>query len=366
MIKITIVAGTRPNFIKVASLINAVKKHQKEGAKIQYRLVHTGQHYDKIMSDSFFQQLNIPEPDVNLDSGGGSHAEQTAKIMINFEKDLKQNPCDVVFVVGDVNSTMACAIVAKKLNTKVAHVEAGIRSFDIEMPEEINRLVTDSITDYFFTTSKYANQNLKKEGVSKDKIFFVGNTMIDTLKSNIKKFRKPDFFDVHKLKPKNYYVLTLHRPSNVDDKEQLKSLLTFLDNITDVPVVFPIHPRTLNNINEFGIELDNIVKTTPQPYLEFNYLVKNSRGVITDSGGITEECTVMKVPCITLRDSTERWETVHEGTNELIGNDLELLEKAVKRIDSNTWKKGKTPRLWDGKAGERIITALLSICSQGK
>ena len=359
--KITIIAGARPNFVKIASLISAIQEEQRTNFALTYRLVHTGQHYDKAMSESFFEELGISEPDANLACGGGTHSEQTAKILVAFELELLANPADLLIVVGDVNSTMACAIVAKKLNIKVAHVEAGIRSLDRSMPEEINRLVTDSITDYFFTTSKYANENLEREGISKERIFYVGNTMIDTLLKNEAKFRKPDFFDKYNLVHKEYFVLTLHRPSNVDHKEYLVNLLTTLDNTCTVPIIFPVHPRTAQKIKEYNIVLNSIIQVSPMSYLEFNYLVKNSKAVITDSGGITEETTVMQIPCITLRDSTERWETVYEGTNVLVGDNLNLLEDKIKIINEGQWRKGTIPDLWDGNAGQRIVQTLVKL-----
>lgn len=359
--KLTIIAGARPNFVKIASLIDAIREEQAKSPSLEYRLVHTGQHYDKSMSESFFEQLGITEPNVNLGCGGGTHSEQTAKIMIAFEKELITNPCNLVIVVGDVNSTMACAIVAKKLNIKVAHIEAGIRSLDKSMPEEINRLVTDSITDYFFTTSKYANNNLEKSGISEKDIFFVGNTMIDTLLKNELRFVKPIFFEDYNLINKEYFVLTLHRPSNVDNKEYLTKLLKVLDESCSVPIIFPVHPRTENKIREYGITLNSLVLVKPLPYLEFNYLVKNSKGVITDSGGITEETTVMHIPCITLRDSTERWETVYEGTNDLVGNNLELLEEKIRIVNEGKWRKGSIPELWEGNAGKRIVQTLVKL-----
>ena len=250
---ITIVAGARPNFMKIAPIIDAIKLKQAEGFDMNFRLVHTGQHYDKNLSDTFFNELHIPYPDINLDVKSGSQAEQTAAIMIGFEKELQKNPCDLVMVVGDVNSTMACAIVAKKANIKVAHVEAGIRSGDMRMPEEINRIVTDSLTDYFFTTSKYANKNLAKMGIPKDHIFFVGNVMIDTLKKNEPRFKKPAFWNDLNLKEKKYLVLTLHRPSNVDEEQLLIRLISQIVTLgKDYPIIFPVHPRTktiLENLN---------------------------------------------------------------------------------------------------------------------
>ncbi len=357
MIKITIIAGARPNFMKISPLIRAIKKGAK--GKIEYRLVHTGQHYDKNMSQTFFDELGIPQPHANLGVGGGSQAEQTAGIMISFEKEVIAHRPDLVVVVGDVTSTLACSITAKKMHIPVAHIEGGIRSGDITMPEEINRLVTDSITDYFFTTSEVANRNLKKEGVQEDKIYFVGNTMIDTLLTNIDRLKKPDFYDLKGLTIQNYLVLTLHRPNNVDEKDQLENILNEISNISNIPVIFPVHPRTRQQLN---FELPaNIYLVDPLGYLEFNFLVKNAKGVITDSGGITEETTVLGVPCITLRDSTERPETITMGTNELIGTKIENITPWLQKMLAGDWKKGNIPELWDGKSAERIVDALLRI-----
>ncbi len=359
--KITLIAGARPNFMKIAPIIHAIKKTQSING-ITYRLIHTGQHFDEKMSETFFRQLNIPQPDVNLNCGGGSQAEQTASIMVAFEKELLEHPADLVLVVGDVTSTMACSIVAKKLQTKVAHVEAGIRSFDLSMPEEINRMVTDSITDYFFTTTILAGENLLKAGVSKDKIFFVGNVMIDTLLENRSKFVKPDFWDSLSLKKKNYFVLTLHRPANVDADEKLKELMDeIINNVGNFPILFPMHPRTAKVFQAIGIKADNLHIVAPLGYLEFNYLVENAMGVITDSGGITEETTVMGVPCITLRDTTERPETITMGTNELVGTNPKALKPFLDKLLSGNWKKGGIPEKWDGKAAERIIQILQEI-----
>lgn len=359
---ISIIAGARPNFMKVAPIIEEIKKASARGEFISYRLIHTGQHYDKKMSGDFFEQLGIPEPDANLEAGGGTQAEQTAAIMVRFEKELMEHRPDLVLVVGDVTSTMACAITAQKLGIPVAHVEAGIRSGDWTMPEEINRLVTDSITNYFFTTSEVANRNLRHSGVSDDRIYFVGNTMIDTLLRQMPKFRKPDFWDDLGLKEKEYLVMTLHRPANVDDPEQLKKLINILENETgSFPVVFPVHPRTRNNMEKFGIKLNKVKMVEPMGYLEFNYLVKNAKGVITDSGGITEETTVMKVPCMTLRNSTERPETCTIGTNELVGTDPDAIRPYLKKLLDGSWKKGDIPEKWDGKTAERIVSSIIEI-----
>jgi UDP-N-acetylglucosamine 2-epimerase (non-hydrolysing) len=360
---IDIIAGARPNFIKIAPIIEAIKNEQATGTNIQYRLVHTGQHYDKKMSGDFFEQLGIPDPDHNLEAGGGTQAEQTAKIMVGYEKLLFEKPCDLVIVVGDVTSTMACSIAAKKVNNiKVAHVEGGIRSGDWAMPEEINRLVTDAITDYFFTTSEVANNNLRKSGVSDDKIFFVGNTMIDTLMKQMPRFIKPALWDRHGLKNHEYIMMTLHRPANVDSPEKLKELITEIINSSrGLPIIFPVHPRTAKMLEVIGINAPNLHTADPMGYLEFNYLVQHAKAVVTDSGGITEETTVMRVPCMTLRDSTERPETCTEGTNELLGTDPKAIAPAFERLFAGNWKVGGIPQLWDGKTAERIVKHITSI-----
>jgi UDP-N-acetylglucosamine 2-epimerase (non-hydrolysing) len=358
LMNITIVAGARPNFMKIAPIIKEIKKY----SSVQYRLVHTGQHYDKAMSDTFFDELNIPLPDANLGCGGGTQAEQTASIMIAFEKELLSNPTDLVLVVGDVTSTMACTIVAKKLNIKVAHVEAGIRSFDMTMPEEINRMVTDSLADYFFTTSATANKNLLNTGASPDKIFFVGNVMIDTLLDNMSRLTKPAIFDKLHLQASNYIVLTLHRPANVDEISKFKDLMNeIISNSTNLPIIFPVHPRTAKIFTEMNFSAQNLHIVPPMGYLDFNFLVKHAKAVITDSGGITEETTVMGVPCMTLRDNTERPETCEVGTNELIGTNPKSIKPALMKLFSNNWKKGNIPELWDGHAAERIVLQLMKL-----
>ena len=359
---VTIIAGARPNFMKIAPIIHAIQMAQKESKDINYRLIHTGQHYDKKMSDDIFEQLEIPEPHVNLESGGGTQAEQTAKIMVRFESELLENPTDLVLVVGDVTSTMACAITAQKMHTKVAHVEAGIRSKDWSMPEEINRLVTDAVTNYFFTTSEIANDNLRKNGVKEDQIHYVGNTMIDTLLKNQPRFRKPEIWDDIGLIEKGYIVMTLHRPANVDEEHKLKELLNeIIRHSNDLPLVFPVHPRTEKILKNIGVINPRLHLIEPQGYLEFNYLVERAKAVITDSGGITEETTVMGVPCMTLRDNTERPETITEGTNELIGTNLKGIKPAMDKLFSGNWKQGKIPSLWDGKTAERIVGIILSL-----
>jgi len=356
---IDIIAGARPNFMKIAPIIRAMEARMRTGVEFGYRLVHTGQHYDAKMSGDFFTQLGIPEPHRNLEVGSGTQAEQTSAIMTRYEALLQESRSVLCLVVGDVTSTMACAIAAQKLCVPVAHVEAGIRSGDWTMPEEINRMVTDSITNLFFTTSEGANQNLRRSGVAEDRIHFVGNTMIDTLLANEHRLAKPAFWSDLGLAAGEYFVTTLHRPANVDRGSTFALLLRAIaDAVRGMKVVFPVHPRTAKTMRDLGGVPSNILLVDPQPYLEFNYLVKHAKGVITDSGGITEETTVMGVPCMTLRTSTERPETVTLGTNELLGVDPAALKPALDRLFAGKWKRGSIPPLWDGKTGERIVAVL--------
>jgi UDP-N-acetylglucosamine 2-epimerase (non-hydrolysing) len=361
--KITLIAGARPNFMKIAPIIKAIHKRQQSGATITYRLVHTGQHYDKALSETFFKELSIPEPHANLEVGSGTQAVQTANIMVRFEEELLKHPADVVLVVGDINSTMACSIVAKKLNTQLVHVEAGIRSFDLSMPEEINRMVTDSIADHFFTTSEVANKNLMRSGVEPARIHFVGNTMIDTLLSQRQNFVKPAIWDQHALTDGNYIVLTLHRPSNVDDVDVLSKVISNISSASNnVPVIFPAHPRTVSNLRKLKLATHNIITIEPLGYLSFMYLVQHSKAVVTDSGGLQEETTVLGIPCITLRKNSERPETIHVGTNELVP-DVDELHVWTKKLFDNQWKKGTIPEFWDGKTSDRIVDILCSLYS---
>ncbi len=362
---IDIIAGARPNFMKIAPIIKALRARQEVGGLLRYRLVHTGQHYDARMSGDFFAQLGIPEPDVNLEVGSGTQAEQTSAIMVGYEKLLLEQRSDLCLVVGDVTSTMACSIAAQKLCVPVAHVEGGIRSGDWSMPEEINRRVTDAITNYFFTTSEVANQNLRRTGVPDERIFFVGNTMIDTLLANMDRLRPPAFWGELGLEAGQYFVVTLHRPANVDGIGQLQAMLSAIgEGCRGLPVVFPVHPRTAKNLRELPDLPDNLRLVEPQPYLEFNFLVKHAKAVITDSGGITEETTVMGVPCLTLRDTTERPETVTIGSNELIGTDPAKLRPALDRLFAGQWKVGGIPEKWDGKTSERIVVVLQQLFGQ--
>jgi UDP-N-acetylglucosamine 2-epimerase (non-hydrolysing) len=357
-----LIAGARPNFMKIAPIIDAILEEQAKGTDIHFRLIHTGQHYDKNMSDSFFVQLGIPQPDVNLGAGGGTQAEQTASIMIGYEKLLLAKKSDLCLVVGDVTSTMACAIVAQKLHIPVAHVEAGIRSGDWSMPEEINRLVTDSITNYFFTTTPEATQIILNSGVSENRVFWVGNTMIDTLLKQRSRFTKPRIWDYLELVKDQYIVMTLHRPANVDVEDNLKKILEeIIYNSRGLPLIFPVHPRTAKILDSIKIGHPKLHVIEPQGYLEFNYLVENALAVITDSGGITEETTVMGVPCMTLRNNTERPETVTVGTNELIGTNPNAIKPALEKLFAGDWKKGAIPDLWDGYTAKRIVSILKNL-----
>lgn len=356
---IDIIAGARPNFMKIAPILRALDAREGQGGRLRYRLVHTGQHYDARMSGDFFEQLGIPAPQVNLGIGSGTPAEQTASIMTCYEALLLRELSALCLVVGDVTSTMACAITAQKLHIPVAHVEGGLRSGDWSMPEEINRLVTDAISNWFFTTSELANQNLRLSGVSDERIFFVGNTMIDTLLANVDRLRAPRFWREMGLREGAYIVLTLHRPANVDASGAFARMLDAVaEGSRGLPVVFPVHPRTKKTCAELPSLPKNLILVDPQPYLEFNWLVKHAKAVITDSGGITEETTVMGVPCLTLRDSTERPETVTTGTNELIGTDPAKLKPALDRLFAGQWKQGAIPEKWDGHTGERIVAEL--------
>jgi UDP-N-acetylglucosamine 2-epimerase (non-hydrolysing) len=379
MMKIILVAGARPNFMKIAPVVRAIKNHNKSSVRkrINYQLVHTGQHYDNEMSDAFFKDLDLPSPDIHLGVGSGTHAEQTGKIMIEFEKVCLREKPDFVVVVGDVNSTVGCALTAAKLSIPVAHVEAGLRSFDRTMPEEINRVLTDQISDYLFTTCDDANENLMHEGIPKNKIFFVGNVMIDTLKAHVELAQKSRILKKLRLREngqlKKYAVLTLHRPSNVDDQPVLEGILRALNRISErIPVIFPAHPRTISRIKNFKLDdmiffknnslLSDLPKKTilmpPLGYLDFLCLMSNATLVLTDSGGIQEETTILGVPCLTLRDNTERPITVREGTNIVVGNTPNKIVKAALYVLRNGIPRKKIPKYWDGKAAERIIKTL--------
>lgn len=362
--KIIIVAGARPNFMKIAPLMQEFKKYRRH---FNVHLVHTGQHYDFLMSEVFFQNLGIPIPKTYLDVGSSSHALQTANIMVAFEKLVKKLKPDLVMVVGDVNSTMACSLVASKMNIRIAHVEAGLRSFDREMPEEINRIVTDSLSDYLFATEDCAVQNLKREGINAKKVFFVGNVMIDTLYAHMNDIDKSMIIKNFDITPKSYGILTLHRPNNVDSPKAVSEIFVILTKLCrDTKIIFPMHPRTRKMFENNGFwkrfrDLENLKIIEPLGYIDFIKLVKESLFVLTDSGGIQEETTVLKIPCLTMRDNTERPVTILEGTNYLVGRDKNKIFKHIKLILNGRIKYGKIPRLWDGKAAKRIMRVLLRI-----
>ena len=355
---IDIIAGTRPNLVKISPIIKAIRESNRRH-ELKYRLIHTGQHYDDAMSQCFFRDLEIPEPDIALKVGSGTQATQTAKIMVRYEEVLLKKKPDICLVVGDVNSTLACALTAKKCNVPVAHVEAGIRSGDWEMPEETNRIVTDALSDWFYTTGATADKNLLDSGVEQSKIVTVGNTMIDSLKNYADAFKEPPFWQKFSLEHKNYIVLTLHRPDNVDDPAQLQSLLSTIDETAaGNKIVFPVHPRTRKILDQLDLKTISILPVDPMSYLEFMYLVKHSTGVITDSGGLSEETTFLRVPCITIRTTTERPETVSIGTNVLVGKNYKALTDFQKKMITSKWKSSGLPDLWDGLASQRIVSHL--------
>jgi UDP-N-acetylglucosamine 2-epimerase (non-hydrolysing) len=347
--------------MKIAPVTHEMRRR---AARIEPMLVHTGQHYDEAMSDSFFEELEIPRPDINLEVGSASHAEQTARIMMAFEKVLIDHHPDWVVVVGDVNSTMAATLVAAKMSIRVAHVEAGLRSRDRSMPEEINRVVTDALADLLLTPSRDADENLLREGVAPEKIRFVGNVMIDTLYRNLESARRSNALERYRVKPREFSVITMHRPSNVDDKATLEGILDALDVIQQrLPMIFPVHPRTRLRIEEFGLtgriaSMRNLILTEPLGYLDFLQLYSNSRLVLTDSGGIQEETTALGIPCLTLRQNTERPITVTEGTNRVVGNDPEVIKReAMAALDFEVGSH-RVPELWDGRTARRIVDAI--------
>jgi len=362
MKKIMSVVGARPNFMKIAPIHLEFLNYKD---LVHHLICHTGQHYDEKMSKIFFEELNISEPDFNLNVGSGSQAVQTANIMIEFEKILIAEKPSLVIVVGDVNSTIACSLVAKKMNIPVAHIEAGLRSFDRTMPEEINRIVTDSISDYLFVTEQSGIDNLKNEGIDENKIFLTGNVMIDSLVQNLDKIDASPILTSLDLKKNNYVLCTLHRPSNVDNRTSLEEILTTLNSFAERnKIVFPVHPRTRTNMEEFGIGLNlsaNFIFTDPIGYVDFVALIKNASLVITDSGGIQEETTWLGVPCVTLRDNTERPVTVSIGSNHLAGTNVSKMAALATDILNGNVKKSTIPPLWDGKAAERICSVLVKV-----
>ena len=370
MKKILSVVGARPNFMKMAPVHKELQRYK---SKLNHRIVHTGQHYDKAMSDVFFKELELPKPHIYLGIGSLPHSEQVAKILVGLEKVLLKEKPDLVLVYGDVNSTMAAAIVCAKLLIKngkpipVAHIEAGLRSFDNTMPEEINRKVTDSISSYLFVTEKSGMENLMDEGVKKSNVFFVGNTMIDSLKSYMRKTEASDILNQLALSKNDYTLVTLHRPSNVDTKEGLTKILDIFISINELnkntEIVFPVHPRTRKMMETYKLRrkfnaVPNLIITEPLGYLDFLSLMMNARYVLTDSGGIQEETTSLKIPCLTLRENTERPVTVDEGTNTLTGLNKNAIIKNIKKIESGKYKSGTSPKYWDGKSAQRIVSVI--------
>ena len=365
-----LVAGARPNFMKIAPIVRAIQAH----GGLAFKIIHTGQHYDREMNDVFFEELGIPQPDVFMGAGGGSHAQQTAKIMVAFEELCQKEPPDAVLVVGDVNSTLACSIVAKKLHIPVAHVEAGLRSGDRAMPEEINRLVTDSISDWFFVTEPSGVAHLQREGHADDAIHYVGHVMVDNVLYQADKLAGADTsaFETSAFKKERmaqggrYGVVTLHRPSNVDDAAMMTRIAGALKEIAqELPLIFPVHPRTRGNLAKFGIDLGpNITLVGPQAYMAFLHLWKDAAVVLTDSGGMQEETTALGVPCITIRENTERPITVDEGTNVLAGTDPQVIVSEVRKVLRGEGKAGRRPQLWDGQAATRIVDILAAYLGQ--
>ena len=381
--KIISVVGARPNFMKMAPVhkefekLSAIqsscwegsgqKSHQEAGQAVEHLICHTGQHYDEKMSKVFFTDLELPQPDFYLGVGSGSHAEQTAKVMIEFEKVLIREKPDLVIVYGDVNSTVACSLVAAKMGVKIAHVESGLRSFDRTMPEEINRIVTDHLSDYLFVTEKSGIENLRREGISEDNIFFVGNTMIDSLVTYLPQAERSTVLKLYNVRPSNYILVTLHRPTNVDDIENVEHIIRLLNKLAEKrKIIFPVHPRTktvLDRLNSVPADMlnisPNLILTDPIGYIDFLCLMKNAEFVITDSGGIQEETTFLNVQCITVRENTERPVTVDIGTNYLIGTNLKRLEETAIHILDGKIKNGKIPLYWDGSTSQRVVETLV-------
>jgi UDP-N-acetylglucosamine 2-epimerase (non-hydrolysing) len=354
---ISAVVGARPNFMKMAPILDEIRRRPQ----VRCRLIHTGQHYSPEMSATFFEELEMPAPDVNLEVGSGSHTFQTASVMLRLEPEFLEHRPDIVLVVGDVNSTVAAALVAAKIGIPVAHIEAGLRSFDRSMPEEITRLVTDALSDYLFVTEPSGVANLIAEGVRKEKIFLVGNVMIDTLLKFRAKAAQNGTLKRFGLKEGSYCVATLHRPSNVDDSEHLAALVRMLSELSrTLPVVFPVHPRTAERLQAADVSTGSLILSPPLGYLDFLRLVSEARLVLTDSGGIQEETTILNVPCLTLRENTERPITIQQGTNRLVGTNPDRVLKAALETLAAPLRAGKAPDLWDGQASSRILDVLVA------
>lgn len=357
--KISIVAGARPNFIKIAPLARAIERARNEGKDISYRLVYTGTRHDRNIDASLFSDLDMPQPDSYLEVAGSNLAEQAGAIMVAFTKELQQHPADVVIVVDDLTPTMACAIAAKKEKAKVAHLVAGTRSFDMDMPKEINRMIADGLSDYLFTAGMVANRNLNQAGTESQHIYFVGNILIDGLRYNRNRLQRPPCYDALGLKEKQYILLTLNKQSLTNDRTTLTQLLKAITHKAQgMPVIVPAHEQASRGIAEADIQADNLHIIPPQGYLAFGYLENNAKAIITDSGNLAEEATFLGIPCITLDTYTEHPETVTTGTNELVGTDPEKLEEALDRLFNGEWKKSALPERWDGRTADRIVKIL--------
>ena len=366
MAPIHLIAGARPNFMKIAPIVRAMQQRD-----MPFKIIHTGQHYDRDMNEVFFEELGIPQPDLFMGAGGGSHAEQTARIMVAYEKCIAEDRPSMTLVVGDVNSTLACAIVAKKAHLPVAHVEAGLRSGDLAMPEEINRLVTDSISDLFFATEPSGVEHLLREGKAKDAVHYVGHVMVDNLLYQVAQLESADASRLEGAELKNlhprYGAVTMHRPSNVDDPAVFAGIVGALRDISQhLPLIFPVHPRTRGNLEKFGLDLGpNVTLTKPLSYMAFLNLWRDAALVLTDSGGLQEETTALGVPCITMRENTERPVTVDEGTNVLAGTDPETIRREARKVLEGGRREGRVPHLWDGRAAERIVDVLHQYLTRG-
>lgn len=359
--KITIVAGARPNFMKIAPIMRSIEAARAQGKSISYRLVYTGRKDDTSLDVSLFADLDMKAPDVYLGVESSNSTSLTAGILVAFEQELTENPAHIVLVVDDLTATMSCAIVAKKQGIKVAHLVAGTRSFDMKMPKEVNRMITDGLSDYLFTAGMVANRNLTQTGTERENVYYVGNILIDAIRYNRNRLLKPIWFSVLGLKEGSYLLLTLNRRALLNDKENLRRLLeTLIEKSAGMPIVAPLHTYVRNALKEMGIEAPNLHIMPPQNYLFFGYLIQKAKGIITDSGNVAEEATFLGIPCITLNTYAEHPETWRVGTNELVGEDPSALGKAMEALGRGEWKRGELPERWDGRTAERIVQILMS------
>ncbi len=360
--KVTIIAGARPNFMKIAPLVAAISAAEKQGNDLHYRLVYVGPQDDKSIEPSLFTDLNMPRPDVCLNVDGTDFFKRMAGILVTFAEELKANPTDMVIVVDDMTPTMACSLVAKKMGLKVAHVAAGTRSFDMDMPKELNRMITDGLSDYLFTAGMMANRNLNQTGTEQEQVYFVGNLLMDTLRQNHNRFVRPACLAECNVRDGEYLLLTLNRRALLDDEESIRRIMqTLLEKVNYMPVVVPVHAYVQQRLTELGITAPNLHLLPPQPYLQFGYMESHARCIVTDSGNVAEEATFFGIPCITLSNYAEHPETVTVGTNRLVGTDTEELRLALQTLKHDQWKQGSLPERWDGKSAERIVQILLSL-----